>query len=83
MPVAVGGHVVAPGGDLARGDSRDAVVAEPAGLPGGGPVQMPGDLLGGLVGADPAHGQLKVALDPHGQAVVGVGEAAMKIDYLS
>jgi hypothetical protein len=47
--VAFFGQVVAPGGNLARGDGRDPVVAEPGGEPVGEPLQMPGDLPGHLI----------------------------------
>ncbi|WP_243726920.1 hypothetical protein [Actinocrispum wychmicini] len=49
-----GGQVVAPAGDLARGDRRDPVVPVAVGEPIPEPVQVPGDLRGDFRGADPS-----------------------------
>jgi hypothetical protein len=81
--VADGGQMVAPGAHLARGDGREPVVPESVDDPGGEALQMPGDLDGDLCRADPAHGQIEVALRPHRQAVVGRIEVLGKPDHLS
>jgi hypothetical protein len=82
-PVALSGQVVAPGGDLARGDGRDPVVAEPGGEPAGEPLQMPGDLPGHLIRPYAPNRQVEVALRPDGETVIGLAEALVEVDYLS
>src|SRR2546421_2218768 len=80
---AFGGQVVAPGGDLAGGDRGDPVVAKSFGEPAGEPVQVPGDLPGHLVRPYAPHRQVEVPLGPGAEAVIGLSETAVRIDYLS
>ena len=80
---AFGGQVVPPGGDLARGDGGDPVVPEPGGEPAGEPLEVPLDLPGHLVGPYAPDRQVEVPLRPRGNAVIGLGGAPVRIDYLS
>jgi hypothetical protein len=65
-----GGQVLAPAGDLAWGDRRDAVVAEACLEPGLEALQVPADLGLDLGRADATNAKVELALHPHRQAVV-------------
>ena len=75
--------MVPPGGDLARGDGGDPVVPEPGGEPGGESLEVPLDLPGYLLGPYAPYRQVEVLLRPRGKAVAGLGEAVLRIGYLS
>ena len=59
------------------------MVPEPGGEPAGESPEVPVDLPGHLVGPYAPYRQVEVPLRPRGKAVAGLGEAPVKIDYLS